>query len=65
MKVLIVIDMQKGFINSNKYEKFNKKGFYTIYIRPKEISHTITDVSVLAAYPDVRGIVLRKNVSLM
>ena len=40
---------------------FNKKGFYTIYIRPKEIKHAITDVSVLATYPDVRGIVLRKN----
>lgn len=42
-------------------EHFNKKGFYTIYIRPKEIEHIITDVSVLAAYPDVRGIVLRRN----
>ena len=38
---------------------FNKKGFYTIYIRPKEVTHHITDVSVLAAYPDIRGIVLR------
>ena len=40
-------------------ENFNKKGFYTIYIRPKEISHKITDVSVLATYPDVKGVVIK------
>lgn len=40
---------------------FNKKGFYTIYIRPKEITHNITDVSVLAAYPDIKGVILRRN----
>ena len=40
-------------------DKFNKKGIYTIYIRPKEIPHIITDVSVLATYPDVKGIVLK------
>lgn len=39
-------------------DKFNKKGFYTIYIRPKEIKARITDVSVLAAYPDVKGVVI-------
>lgn len=38
-------------------DKFNKKGIYTIYIRPKEIPITIKDVSVLAAYPDVKGVV--------
>lgn len=36
---------------------FNKKGFYTIYIRPKENNVNITDVSVLAAFPDVKGVV--------
>ena len=36
---------------------FNKKGFYTVYLRPKEIFTNITDVSVLAAYPDVKGVV--------
>jgi len=36
---------------------FYKKGFYTIYIKPKETTLKITDVSVLAAYPDVKGIV--------
>lgn len=39
-------------------DKFNAKGFYTIYIMPKELSVSIIDVSVLAAYPDVKGIVL-------
>lgn len=37
---------------------FNTKGTYTIYIRPKENKTQIVDVSVLAAYPDVKGIVL-------
>lgn len=37
---------------------FNAKGTYTIYIRPKENKTQIVDVSVLAAYPDVKGIVL-------
>ena len=40
---------------------FNRKGFYSIYIRPKEISCRITDVGVLASYPDVRGIVLNSD----
>lgn len=38
--------------------EFGDPGIYTIYIRPKEIDVTILDVSYLAAYPDVRGIVL-------
>lgn len=37
---------------------FNKKGFYSVYIRPKEIRTVLTDVSVLATYPDVKGVVL-------
>lgn len=45
-------------------DKFNKKGFYTIYIRPKEIKHVITDVSILATYPDVKGIVLKTRSDL-
>ena len=36
---------------------FNKKGIYSVYIRPKELNVNITDVSVLAAYPDVKGVV--------
>lgn len=42
-------------------DKFNLKGFYTIYIRPKEITTTITDVSVLAAYPSTKGVVFNSS----
>lgn len=38
--------------------EFNKKGFYTVYIKPKEIQAVITDVGNLTSFPDVRGIVL-------
>lgn len=37
---------------------FNKKGFYTVYIKPKEIEAVITDVGNLTAFPNVRGLVL-------
>lgn len=40
---------------------FNQKGFYTIYIKPKEITCKISDVSILASYPDIRGIVINTN----
>lgn len=40
---------------------FNKKGFYTVYIRPKAMKTQITDVSVLAAYSDVKGVVFNLN----
>lgn len=39
-------------------QKFNKKGFYTVYIRPREIPAVILDVGTLSAYPDVKGIVV-------
>lgn len=42
-------------------DEFNKKGFYNVYVRPKIVTTTIIDVSVLASYPDVRGIVLNIN----
>ena len=38
--------------------EFNKKGFYTVYIKPKEIQAVIADVSNLTAFPEVRGLVL-------
>ena len=41
---------------------FNKKGFYTVYIKPKEYAINITDVGCLSAYSDVRGIVLDTSV---
>jgi len=37
---------------------FNKKGIYSVYIKPKECAAKIIDVSVLAAYPSVKGVVL-------
>lgn len=40
---------------------FGKKGFYTVYIRPKEIYCTIKDIGVLQSYPDIRGIVVDMN----
>lgn len=39
-------------------DKFGTKGIYTIYIKPKEIRTKIIDVSTLAAYSNVRGIVI-------
>jgi hypothetical protein len=40
---------------------FNKKGFYTVYIKPKEIPAVIADVSTLSAYQNVRGLVFDQN----
>ena len=38
-------------------DKFNMKGFYTVYIRPKEIEATILNVSTLVANPTVKGVI--------
>lgn len=40
---------------------FNKVGFYTVYIRPKEVRTEIHDVSVLAVSPDTKGVVFDTN----
>ena len=40
---------------------FGNKGFYTVYIVPKEFKCTIRDVGSLSAYPDIRGIVIDMN----
>ena len=40
---------------------FNEKGIYTIYIKPKEIETNIIDVSTLASYPSIKGIVIDGN----
>ena len=37
---------------------FNRAGFYTVYIKPKEYPAIISDVSTLTAFPNVRGIIL-------
>ena len=42
-------------------DKFGVPGIYTIYIKPKEITATITDVGVLTAYPNIRGVILNTN----
>lgn len=42
-------------------DKFNRKGFYTLYIMPRRRKISIVDVSVLAAYPDVKGLVFNSN----
>lgn len=42
-------------------DEFNRKGIYTIYIKPKEIEVTISDIGTLAAFPDVRGVVFKVN----
>lgn len=40
---------------------FGQKGYYSVYIRPKEISLTIQGVGCLADYTDIRGIVLNAD----
>ena len=42
-------------------DKFNDTGIYTVYIRPKEHIIHLSDVSVLADYPDIRGVVINKK----
>lgn len=44
---------------------FGNKGIYTIYITPKVRKTTIVDVSVLAAYPSVKGVVFNINDSAL
>lgn len=38
--------------------EFSKKGFYTVYIKPREIKAVLADVGVLSSYPEVRGLVI-------
>lgn len=46
-------------------QDFSTPGIYTVYIKPKEISAVISDVSTLAAYPNVKGIVIdTSNISV-
>jgi len=40
---------------------FNQLGIYTIYIKPKIITATVVDCSVLSALPSVKGIVVDIN----
>jgi len=38
--------------------EFNKKGFYTVYIKPKEYDGVILDVAPLTAFHNVRGLII-------
>jgi hypothetical protein len=40
---------------------FSAKGIYSIIIKPKETRTKITDCGVLAAFPDIKGIILDLN----
>lgn len=40
---------------------FGKSGFYTLYIKPKEIYGTIYDVSTLVGFNNIRGVVLNAS----
>jgi hypothetical protein len=40
---------------------FSAKGIYNVVIKPREIRSTITDCGVLAAFPDIKGIVVDIN----
>lgn len=42
-------------------EEFTNLGFYTLYIRPAQIRTLITDCGILAALPNVKGIVIDLN----
>ena len=42
-------------------DTFNDTGIYTVYIRPKEYILNLQDVSVLADYPEIRGVIINKQ----
>lgn len=42
-------------------DAFNDTGIYNVYIRPKEYVLNLEDVSVLADYPSIRGVVINKS----
>ena len=52
-------DIVEGMYNLQlPLSEFNKKGFYTVYIKPKEVEAVIADVGALTAFPSVRGLVI-------
>ena len=54
-----VDDVVEGMYNLQlPLSEFNQKGFYTVYIKPKEIETVIADVGNLTAFPNVRGLVI-------
>lgn len=54
-------DVLPGMFNLRlPLDTFNDTGIYTVYIRPKEYITNLADVSVLADYPGIRGVVINK-----
>ena len=52
-------DVVEGMYNLQlPVSEFNKKGFYTVYIKPREVEAVIADVGNLTAFPNVRGIII-------
>lgn len=55
-------NVMDGFYNLRlPAEEFSNVGIYTIIVRPVEIITEITDCGVLAAFPDIKGVVLDVN----
>lgn len=46
--------------------KFSKRGYYSVYIKPKELETEIVDIAPLSSFNDVKGIILKndKNVNI-
>lgn len=59
-------DVIEGLYNLNlPIQYFSQKGYYTVYIKPKEFSVQIKDVSTLTSASNVRGIVIDSTDSEM
>lgn len=55
-------DVLEGMYNLKlPLQYFNQKGYYSVYIKPKEHAAVISDVGVLVTYPDVKGLVIDSN----
>lgn len=55
-------NVMDGFYNLRlPSDQFSNVGIYTIIVRPTEIITQITDCGVLAAFPDIKGVVLDTN----
>ena len=58
----LIEDVLPGMFNLRlPLDTFNDTGIYTVYIRPKEHILQLQDVSVLADYPTIRGVVIDKK----
>lgn len=42
-------------------DKFNKAGFYTLYIKPREYKTNLVDVGCLVDFPNVKGVVIDRS----